>query len=96
MSDEVKKEAGPIYGRLILSESLPIGGGMKQALPSREDLVRAYNTPFIGNLRVVGGYEILCQAYIRLHRACLAAASESEPGSKAHEILLKALEGGGS
>ncbi len=53
MSDEQQQETGPIYS-VPLIDSLPIGGGMKQAMPSRQDLVKVQEV----NTRVVAGYEV--------------------------------------
>jgi len=61
----VKKEVGPIYGVELL-DSLPLDGGMSQALPSRKDLDDVRRTKINGNDRVVAGYEVLLEHYRRL------------------------------
>lgn len=49
----MSENTGPIYG-VNLIDSLPIGGGMKQSMPSRRDLVEVSEV----NQRVVAGYEV--------------------------------------
>ncbi len=56
-------ELGPIYGVELL-DSLPLGGGMTQALPSRSDLEGIRN--WRQGQRVVAGYEVLLAHYRRL------------------------------
>lgn len=53
-------EVGPIYGVELL-KTLPLDGGMLQALPSRRDLDEIWKR----NLRVVAGYEVLLEHYRR-------------------------------
>ena len=52
------QEHGPCYG-VPLIKTLPLNGGMKQALPTRSDLVkvRKYSE------RTVAGYEVLLDHY---------------------------------
>lgn len=51
---------GPIYGVLLLKE-LPLGSGlMKQAMPTRKDLLSAK----IRSERVSAGYEVLTAHYL--------------------------------
>jgi hypothetical protein len=59
--DAIKKELGPVYGVRLIRD-LPIGGGMIQAMPSRQDLeqVRAVSE------RTVAGYEMLLLHYLKL------------------------------
>ena len=52
---------GPIYGVELL-DSLPLDGGMRQALPGADDLVRVRNV----SERTVAGYEVLLEHYWRL------------------------------
>ena len=60
-----KPEVGPIYGVPLL-DVLPMdGGGMKQALPNRQDLDDVRRTKINGNDRVVAGYEVLLEHYRR-------------------------------
>lgn len=57
---ESRKNLGPVYG-VELIRDLPLGsGGMRQAMPSRQDLkqVREFNE------RTAAGYEILLQHYL--------------------------------
>ncbi len=61
-------ERGPIYG-VVLLDSLPLDGGMRQALPSRADLDAVRRTRINGNDRVVAGYEVLLEHYKRLVNA---------------------------
>ena len=58
------REVGPIYGVELLV-SLPLDGGMTQALPSRKDLDDVRRTKINGNDRVVAGYEVLLEHYRR-------------------------------
>ncbi len=51
-------ETGPVYG-VPLIHTLPIGGGMMQAMPTRYDLEQARKQ----NERVVAGYEVLLSHY---------------------------------
>ncbi len=51
-------ERGPTYG-IELIDSLPIGGGMKQAMPRRRDLTLVAKI----NGRCAAGYEVLLAAY---------------------------------
>lgn len=58
MSVTRREEFGPVYGvRLI--DSLPIGSSMQQAMPTRDDLIRANKVAE----RVVAGYEVLLATY---------------------------------
>lgn len=52
-------ERGPIYGVPLILQTLPIGGGMYQAMPSRADLEAAKTK----HCRLVAGYEVLLTAY---------------------------------
>jgi len=61
------KEVGPIYGVELL-DSLPLDGGMSQALPSRRDLDDVRRTKIVGNDRVVAGYEVLLEHYRRMRK----------------------------
>ncbi len=65
------KEVGPIYGVELL-DSLPLDGGMSQALPSRKDLDDVLRTRINGNARVVGGYEVLLEHYRRMSAAVMS------------------------
>jgi hypothetical protein len=55
-------ETGPIYG-IELIPSLPLDGGMYQALPNRRDLVRTRLR--LDNDRVAAGFEVLTEHYRR-------------------------------
>jgi hypothetical protein len=70
----VTKEFGPIYGVELLV-SLPLDGGMSQALPSRKDLDDVRRTKINGNDRVVAGYEVLLEHYRRMSAAALSMRS---------------------
>lgn len=56
-------EKGPMYGRVMLIDSLPISpqnpNGMRQAMPTAEDL----QVIMQDHSRVVAGYEVLLQHY---------------------------------
>lgn len=57
-------EVGPIYG-VKLIDSLPIGdSGWSQAMPNREDLLRAKRS----HQRLVAGYEVLLARYCELKK----------------------------
>ena len=58
-------ELGPLYGVKLL-DSLPLDGGMRQALPSRRDLEDVLRARGVCSGRVVGGYEVLLGHYHRL------------------------------
>jgi len=58
-------EHGPIYGVELL-DSLPLDGGMLQALPSQLDLEAVLKTGRLCGSRIVGGYEVLLEHYRRL------------------------------
>ncbi|MCK9434824.1 MAG: hypothetical protein M0R32_08425 [Candidatus Cloacimonetes bacterium] len=66
---------GPVYGQPLI-DSLPIGGGLMQAMPSENDLKDAQKM----HQRLVAGYEVLLLHYQRqkkeLHEAkeCLRDA----------------------
>lgn len=60
MGMATEKQRGPLYG-VELIESFPIGGGMRQAMPSREGLDQVRQV----NERVVAGYEVLLFNYDR-------------------------------
>ena len=51
-------EMGPIYG-VELIDTLPLGNGMLQAMPSRDDLLQVKRI----SERTVAGYEVLLDAY---------------------------------
>ena len=53
-----KTEVGPIYG-VPLIDSLPIGGGIMQAMPTTNDLKRVMKVC----VRAVAGYEVLLGHY---------------------------------
>ena len=81
-------EAGPIYGVELL-KSLPLDGGMRQALPNRRDLERTR----ADNDRVAAGFEVLTEHYRRamteierLQSALLAA--EERAASAVREMLM--------
>lgn len=89
-------ELGPVYG-VPLIDTLPFGsGGMKQQMPSRDDLefVRKRNA------RVAAGYEVLLAHYreaievVKLARDGLRALAtdahfDHELASKLDEIITK-------
>lgn len=53
---------GPLYG-VPLIDSLPLGtGGMRQSMPTREDLEQVREV----NERVVAGYEVLLGHFLKL------------------------------
>lgn len=56
------QETGPIYG-VPLIDSLPMGETMRQAMPSRSDLIWCKMT----HDKVAAGYEVLLAHY---HRVC--------------------------
>lgn len=57
-----KDKIGPIYGTVMLLDSLPLGnGGMIQAMPSVADLKNVMRT----SERMVAGYEVLTAHYYR-------------------------------
>lgn len=56
--DEISELTGPIYGVRLL-ESLPLRGGMIQAMPSRDDLVQVKRI----SERTVAGFEVLTAHY---------------------------------
>ncbi|MCK9434970.1 MAG: hypothetical protein M0R32_09180 [Candidatus Cloacimonetes bacterium] len=74
MSKE-KTGIGPVYGQPLI-DSLPIGGGLMQAMPSENDLKDAQKM----HQRLVAGYEVLLLHYQRqtkeLHetKECLSDA----------------------
>jgi len=70
----MKKQFGPIYGVELL-DSLPLDGGMRQALPSRRDLDDVRRTKIVGSDRVVAGYEVLLEHYRRTTAAVVALRS---------------------
>lgn len=55
-----KPERGPIYGVELL-DSLPLDGGMRQALPSLRDLENVWDV----SERTVAGFEVLTEHYRR-------------------------------
>lgn len=61
---ERTKERGPLYGVALIG-SLPLGGGMRQAMPSREDLELVAEV----EPRVTNGYEVLLGHFRSLLRA---------------------------
>lgn len=63
----MEKEYGPIYG-VELIDSLPIGGGIRQALPSRKDLTILTESKLSGAGRVAAGYEVLLAHYQEFKR----------------------------
>ena len=66
---------GPMYG-VELIDSLPFDSGpMRQAMPSRDDLMQVFGI----NGRVVAGYEVLLAHYQRLSNA-LAGLNPSAIG----------------
>jgi len=52
---------GPVYG-VELIDTLPLDGGMKQAMPGRVDLEKVLKI----SERTVAGYEVLLEHYRRL------------------------------
>lgn len=68
MSDDTTKK-GPVYSVDLTIDTLPIGGGMTQQLPSASDLARVKEV----SERTAAGYEVLMAHYIDL-RASLASA----------------------
>ena len=85
---------GPIYGVELL-DSLPLDGGMRQALPSAEDLVQVRNV----SERTVAGYEVLLEHYQRLREALLAcrkyadAAMADDPNDGLALVVEKIVSG---
>jgi hypothetical protein len=68
------KQVGPIYGVELL-ETLPLDGGISQALPSRKDLDDVRRTRINGNDRVVAGFEVLTEHYRRMAAAVRSLVS---------------------
>lgn len=75
-------EKGPIYGVELL-DALPLDGtgGMQQALPSRDDLVKVRRV----SDRTVAGYEVLLEHYRRA-LATIAELQNLGPYKLAEEI----------
>lgn len=48
---------GPVYGVDLIVESLEIGSGMRQAMASRDDLVKVKRV----SERTAAAYEVLCE-----------------------------------
>ena len=61
-------DVGPIYGVLLI-DTLPLDGGIKQSMPSRRDLDDLRDTHINGRDRIVAGYEVLLEHYLRLCKA---------------------------
>lgn len=82
-------ERTPLYD-IPLIESLPINGGMRQALPSRRDLEQVMKL----NQRFVAGYEVLLAHYVNTTserdtlRAQLSRAKEAM-----HTAIVKIDDG---
>jgi len=56
---QILTERGPVYGVLLI-DTLPIGSGMLQQMPSRYDLEMCRKR----SERVVAGYEVLLSHYL--------------------------------
>lgn len=89
-------EHGPIWGVELL-DSLPLDGGMRQALPSRKDLDDVRQTNINGNDRLVAGYEVLLEHYYRAVKRAEIAEARCEQLVKGQEslqqiVLCKAKE----
>ena len=57
-------EHGPLYGVELAVNSLPLSGGMRQAMPNAGDLRQVVRV----NQRVAGGYEALLAHYVDARR----------------------------
>lgn len=64
------QETGPVYN-VPLIDTLPLDGGMFQAMPSRDDLLECNRR----HARVVAGYECLLAHYQR----CLKMLGRDDP-----------------
>jgi hypothetical protein len=76
-------ERGPIYS-VPLIDSLPLDGGMLQAMPSRGDLLRVKGL----STRAVAGYEVLLGRHHQMVEALEAIAGNHDagPGIDAEEL----------
>jgi len=64
---------GPVYGVELIA-TLPLDGGMRQAMPSRRDLQQVREI----SERTAAGYEVLLEHYFRALEACRKAAASCE------------------
>lgn len=58
--ESMEMRVGPVYG-VTLIDSLPLDGGMKQAMPNEDDLRRVLKV----SVRTVAGYEVLLEHFRR-------------------------------
>jgi len=70
-------ELGPLYGKPIPEESLPLGG-MSQAVPTATDLENVARSNVHGALRVAGAYEALAMQNGDLRKQLEEAGKDSE------------------
>jgi xanthine dehydrogenase iron-sulfur cluster and FAD-binding subunit A len=61
-TNALKSLVGPVYGTVPLIHSLPLSLGMRQAMPSRDDLEKALTR----HSRLCAGYEVLLAAFHEL------------------------------
>jgi len=77
-------EVGPIYNVPLIG-TLPLNGGvMRQAMPSRHDLVRASR----GDMRVAAGYEVLLAKHHQMVESleAIAGSHDAGPGIGGEEL----------
>jgi hypothetical protein len=79
-------ERGPLYNQPLLKDPIYIGGGLTQAVASRDDLQRILNANVVGGVRVVGAYEMMCEKLKSLEKELRQCQSDRQ---REHDLRCK-------